>query len=95
MNGDVPVLGQPELAKPIVLRTNEGKLIVVPQVFVAQLNLQILQEIAARCAVATVSEVLKAFEARGIIPPQPADEEKSDATEAVEPNPAENPGGVT
>lgn len=94
----VPTIGQPQFAKPVLLRAADGTVVVVPQVFVAQLNLQILQEIAARCAVATASEVRKEFLKvlidAGIIPPQP-EEKEPNATEAMESNPAENTGGVT
>lgn len=81
MNGDgLPTVGQPTLAPPIVLQAPNGQRFVVPQVFVAQINLPIMQEIAARTAVAAAAEVLRVLEERGIIP-APPEQEQPDATE--------------
>lgn len=83
----LPIVGQIPPARPIILQAPDGSQILVPQVFVAQLNPPIMHEIVARCAVAVTSELLgellKALEARGIIPAQTKEEPADEPTAAV------------
>lgn len=85
MNGDgVPLVGQPTIAKPVVLKAVDGSLIVVPQVFVAAINKPIMDELVARTAVAAEELILKALAKCGIVPTQqPAEPEKPADAEPV------------